>query len=65
VVGLLRAAAQLDALGDTLAGWAVDRSGSDPGASVDATTIAVAQHLDDLGIAREERERPPGARSRG
>ncbi len=65
LVGLLGAAAQLDALGDILAGWAVDRTGPSPEATVDATTTEVEQRLDELGIPREERERPPGARARG
>ena len=34
-------------------------------ATVDATAAEVERRLDDLGIPREERERPPGARSRG
>jgi hypothetical protein len=65
LVGLLGAAAQLDALGDTLAAWAIDRTGPSPEATVDATAAEVERRLDDLGIPREERERPPGARSRG
>ena len=65
LVGLLGAAARLDALGDTLAAWAIDRTGPSPEATVDATTAEVERRLDDLGIPREERERPPGARSRG
>jgi hypothetical protein len=65
LVGLLGAAAELDRLGDTLAAWALDRTGPSPEATVDATTTEVERRLDDLGIPREERERPPGARSRG
>ena len=65
LVGLLGAAAQLDALGDTLAAWAVDRTGPSPEATVDAATTEVERRLDELGVPREERERPPGARSRG
>jgi hypothetical protein len=65
LLGLLGAAARLDALGDRLAAWAVDRSGPAPEAEVDATTREVERRLDELGVPREERERPPGARSRG
>ncbi len=65
LVGLLGAAVPLGALGDTLAAWAVDRTGPSPEATVDATITEVERRLDELGIPREERERPPGARSRG
>jgi hypothetical protein len=61
VVELLRAAADLDQLGDALAAWAVDRAGPRPDAEVDRVTAAVAGHLDELGVAREEQQaRPPG-----
>jgi hypothetical protein len=65
LVGVLAVAAELDALGDVLAGWAADRSGATPTATVDATITAAAARLDELGVAREERVPPPGARSRG
>ena len=61
----LTAAAELDALGEALAAWAVDRHGSDPGEQVDAVVTRVAQRLDAAGVPREERVPPPGARSRG
>jgi hypothetical protein len=55
-----------DGSGDALVGaWAIDRTGPSPEATVDATTTEVERRLDDLGIPREERERPPGARARG
>jgi hypothetical protein len=59
VVGLLLAAAQLDHLADLLATWAVDRAGERPDAEVDAVVHDVTQRLDDLGVAREERQGPP------
>jgi hypothetical protein len=65
LVGVLRAAAALDRLGDGLAAWAEDRHGQRPEVEVDATTAEVAAALDALGVPREERERPPRARARG
>ena len=65
LVGVLGVAAELDALGDVLADWAVDRTGPSPDDTVDATVAATAARLDELGVAREERVAPPGARSRG
>jgi hypothetical protein len=60
VVALLDAAAELDRLGDILAGWAVDLAGERPNAAVDTATKAVARRLDELGVPREEqRPRPP------
>jgi hypothetical protein len=63
VVGLLRAARELDDLGDILASWAVDRAGSPPDADVDRIVADVARRLDALGVPHEER--PPGPRNRG
>jgi hypothetical protein len=65
VIGLLRAAAVLDRLGDELAAWAVDPAAAPSGLEheVDAAVADVTARLDDLDIPREERERPP--RSRG
>jgi len=63
LVGLLEAARELDALGDALAAWAIDRSGERPNAEVDRTVAEVARRLDELGVPREER--PPGPRNRG
>lgn len=65
LVGVLGAAAELDALGDALAHWAEDRAHSRPEATVDATTSSVAARLDALGIPREERVPPSGGRPRG
>lgn len=62
VVGLLRAAAELDRLADRLVTWAIDRAGGRPHAEVDAVVLDVTQRLDDLGVAREERQGPPGRR---
>ncbi len=63
LVGVLRAAVALDRVGDTLAAWAEDRHRLHPEDELDATTAEVAATLDGLGVAREERRRPP--RSRG
>jgi hypothetical protein len=63
VVGVLRAARELDALGEVLATWAVDRAGDRPNADVDRVVADVARRLDALGVPREER--PPGPRNRG
>jgi hypothetical protein len=66
LVALLRVTRDLDRLGDTLAAWAEDRHASQPEAAVDATVAEVLRRLDELGVPREERLRPPpGARSRG
>jgi hypothetical protein len=63
LVGLLRALAEIDRLGDALATWAVDRAGDRPDAAVDAVITGVRQRLADLGVP--EQERPPGPRRRG
>jgi hypothetical protein len=66
LVGVLAAARELDRLGDTMADWAEARHGKHPEDEVDATAAEVARRLDELGVPREERMRPPpGARSRG
>jgi hypothetical protein len=62
VVGILRAATELDRLADLLAAWAEDRTGHRPDAEVDAVVLDVAQRLDDLGVASEERQGPPARR---
>lgn len=54
VLDLLRVAAELDGLGDVLAAWADDRTRPRPDDTVDATTSAAAQRLDDLGVPREQ-----------
>jgi hypothetical protein len=63
VVGVLRAATELDGLADVMATWACDRNGDQPDAEVDAAVLAVTQQLDHLGVAREERQGPPRRRS--
>jgi hypothetical protein len=63
IVDLLRAAAELDRLGDALATWAEDRTGSRPDDDVDSLTAQVAKRLDDLGLPREEG--PPRRAGRG
>jgi hypothetical protein len=63
VVGLLRAMVELDALGDALATWAVDPRQVPPDAAVDAATTGVTRQLDELGVPREQRQRPPRPRS--
>jgi hypothetical protein len=61
----LRAARELDQLGDVLAAWAVDpHDGRPPDAEVDDVVEEVAQQLEVLGVPHEE-QRPPGARNRG
>jgi hypothetical protein len=62
-VALLRAAREIDGLGDELAAWAVDISRPAPDDDVDRVTTDVAHRLDELGVPREER--PPGPRNRG
>ena len=65
VVGLLQAMVELDGLGDVLATWAADPgAGERPDAAVDAVIADVAARLERLGVPREERTRPPTARSR-
>lgn len=62
IVGLLHACEELDRLADVLAAWASSPSGDRPDAEVDATVAAVEAQLDDLGVASEERQRPPTRR---
>ena len=62
VVALLRVAQEIDALGDVLAAWAVDRTGARPDAAVDTLIGQVAPELDALGVPHEERPRPPRGR---
>jgi len=64
VVGLLRAMVEVDQLGDVLAEWASDPASREPpDAAVDAVTAEVAGRLEQLGVPREERQRP--TRQRG
>ena len=66
VIGLLRAMATLDELGDALAAWAHDPATGRPDALVDAVTADVTQRLEQLGVPREERPpRPTGRSGRG
>ena len=62
LVALLRAARELDRLGDVVVAWAVDRAGPSPDAEVDSVVADVAARLDALGVPYEER---PGPRNRG
>jgi hypothetical protein len=62
LVGLLRAMVELDRLGDVLAAWANDPSGERPDELVGAVTADIARRLDELGVEREERQRPTRAR---
>jgi hypothetical protein len=65
-VDLLRAAIELDRLGDTLAAWADDRTVSRPDDEVDVVTSDVQGRLDELGLPREEpMARPPRRRGGG
>ncbi len=60
VLELLRQMAELDRLGDVLAAWADDPHGTEPpDAAVDAVTSAVGGRMTELGVPREERQRPP------
>ncbi|HET9730530.1 MAG TPA: hypothetical protein VFR41_13950 [Acidimicrobiia bacterium] len=63
LVGVLRAAQQLDHLGETLATWAVEYGSARPNNEVDRVVAEVTHQLDALGVPREER--PPGPRNRG
>jgi hypothetical protein len=64
LVGVLRAMVQLDRLGDALTVWAADPATDRPDDQVDATIADVARRIEELGLPREERQRPPN-RSRG
>jgi hypothetical protein len=64
LAGLLGAAAVLDGLGDVLAEWAADPDAHDrPDAAVDDAVADANRRLDELGVPREERQRP-GPRGR-
>jgi hypothetical protein len=58
VVGLLRAMVELDRVGDVLAAWAADPSGARPDAAVDTVIADLGDRLEQLGVPREERQRP-------
>jgi hypothetical protein len=64
VVGVLRAAKELDALGDVVATWAVDISHARPDEEVDRVIEEVGAQLETLGVPHEDR-RPPPSRRRG
>jgi hypothetical protein len=55
-VALLRAATEMDQLGDVLARWAVDAAGSRPTAEVDDVTADVASRLDAINVPREDQD---------
>jgi len=63
LVDLLRAARELDGLGNVLATWAVDRADPQPDDEVDKVIAEVARRLDAIGVPHQER--PPGPRNRG
>jgi hypothetical protein len=63
VADLLRALAEIDRLGDAVASWAVARAGERPDGLVDTVVADVAARLQALGVPREERPRPSGARA--
>ena len=66
LVALVRALVELDRVGERLSAWAVDAAADRrPDAAVDAAIADVTARLDALGVAREERPRPSGARTRG
>lgn len=62
LVGMLLAMQELDRLGDVLAAWAEDPFTDRPDAVVDAVIDDVRRRLDELGVPREERVRPPRQR---
>lgn len=62
---LLRAAMPLDRFADRLGEWAPDRAGERPDHDLDVMVAEVGATLDALGVPREPREPPPGARRRG
>ena len=65
LVALLGAMAELDSVSEQLSAWAVTAATDGrPDAAVDAAITSVTAQLEALGIEREERPRPPGARSR-
>ena len=64
VVGVLRAAKELDTLGDVVANWAVDISRARPDDEVDGVIEEVGAQLETLGVPQEDR-RPPPSRRRG
>lgn len=64
-LALLRLAAELDALGDEVATWAVHRAPPRPDDEIDAVVASVGAGLAALGVAEEPTEPPRGARSRG
>jgi hypothetical protein len=61
LVALLRVTLELDRVGDVLAEWARDPNRDRPNAQVDAVVAESARRLDELGVPREERVRPPRA----
>lgn len=66
LVALVQALLELDHIGERLSEWAVQASSAErPDAALDAVVADVTGRLEALGVEREERPRPPGARSRG
>ena len=66
LLALLRALRELDRVSEALSAWAVDAgSPGRPDAEVDGAIADVTGRLEALGVQREERPRPPRARSRG
>jgi hypothetical protein len=64
LVGVLAAAIDLDALGDAVATWAVDRAGERPDASIDDAVERISRRLAEFGVP-EEAAPPRGVRGRG
>ena len=63
VVELLRLMVELDGLGDVLAAWAANPKATErPDNAVDTVVGDVARQLEQLGVPREERQRPPRQR---
>lgn len=66
LVALVQALVELDRVGEALSAWAVHASpATRPDGDVDRTVADVAARLSAMGVAREERRPPTGARSRG
>ena len=65
LVAVLAQLQHLDRVGDLLAAWAVDRVAPRPDDAVDRAVAEVSSRLRELGVEREERRPPPGARRRG
>lgn len=62
ILPLLGLLTVIDALGDTIAGWAVARDGERPDAAVDAAIETLTRSADEIGLPLQERPGPPRGR---